>query len=664
MYQNRGGIQTIVRRELLVCVLLLLSVMVFLPGEVEAAATIYSTQNGWWQNATTWLGGVVPGTTDTAYICNGHTVHLNDNRTVFQIGINTTAIFLIRGSSSSSAAIGWSITLTYDDTASAGFVQAGAGQLITLGDETNNYPVTITSAATPPTNYWVGTPKINYLKWTLRNTTFQYGKQMRSSSTVCIVDNVTISNFAGTDAIWFNMVGTTTVIDDLAIDSTSSTEGFITQTNFASNKPVVNNLVISSFTGTYEVKVRWTRDTSMVHFNNSNFDLTKVRLDQGDASNHPNAHVSLNHNDVADAYKIGCRSGWMFNKSLIASAYDFASGNNIELYPSGCTFIMDEASASDDFTVTSGTSLSISASITHTFDPNANMTITGLLNMTGANITTSSGYFDLYNPGQVWLNDSEVNSSDLALPFSFYIGSGANSTVNNYTGAMSGQDMLLTISSESYANKGAGIVWHMNATLTSCSSCFESVKFLFGNLTATESYRLYDNGALVGTETADADGDVFFTTLIDDTADHLNLTYYSGVPAPPVPGTWVDILPVIVQIRYEYNIFSEVRVRLVINESYPVMDYYVWRTEDGRSWITFTPYLNFSEPWEMRSDTPLYVTVRNIEGVPAEISTTVKMDHTWLFILLFTIILCVTVSYLVSSRYKVIVRKLNKEVKW
>jgi hypothetical protein len=137
----------------------------------------------------------------------------------------------------------------------------------------------------------------------------------------------------------------------------------------------------------------------------------------------------------------------------------------------------------------------------------------------------------------------------------------------------------------------------------------------------------------------------------------------SATPPPVVPGTWVDILPVVVKIEYEYDIFSNVRVRLVINESYPVMQYFVWRTEDGRSWITFTPYLNFTEDWSLAAKVPLYVEVRNIEGVSAEVSTTVQINHWWLIILILTIVITLTVVYLYSSKYTAIIRKkLDKEV--
>lgn len=201
---------------------------------------------------------------------------------------------------------------------------------------------------------------------------------------------------------------------------------------------------------------------------------------------------------------------------------------------------MDDNRAAANVTVNSTATLNLSASTTLTLDAGANVTISGLLNMTGANLTVGSGYFDFYNTGDIWLNDSTVDSADLVLTFSFNIGSATNSTLNNYTIA-DGQDVLIAISSETYTVKDSGIVWHMNATLTSCASCFETVDFVFGNLTTGEDYRLYNGRVLVGTQTANATGLVFFSTLITDSGNHLNLTYYTAAPPGPsdIPGAGI-----------------------------------------------------------------------------------------------------------------------------
>jgi hypothetical protein len=170
------------------------------------------------------------------------------------------------------------------------------------------------------------------------------------------------------------------------------------------------------------------------------------------------------------------------------------------------------------------------------------------------------------------------------------------------------------------------------------------------NVSLTEAY--YNAGSPM-IEVVDATPDLEQNNLL---IDYLNVrqNYTGGGGA---------VMPIDASLEYEYDLFSNVRVWLDVNESYPLMDHYEWHTEDGRSWTTFEPNLSFSEPWSVTADIPLYVTVRSLEGVERELSTTVHIDHSWFFILILALILCILVAYLLASRHKVIMRRLKKEVK-
>ena len=315
---------------------------------------------------------------------------------------------------------------------------------------------------------------------------------------------------------------------------------------------------------------------------------------------------------------------------------------------------MDDNRAAANITVNSTATLNLSASTTLTLDAGANVTVNGLLNMTGSNLTIGTGYFDFYNPGQVWLNDSEVNSSDLALPFSFYIGAASNSTLNNYTGNIGAQDMLLVISSETYAAKGSGIVWHMNASLSSCGACFESVKFDFGNLTATESYRLYNNGVLVGTKTADANGMVFFTSTITDGGNHLNLTYYTAVaPPPPGPGpgqydSWI------VGFKYSKNFFTnEVRFEAVFRYDHNA-SWYIWDF-DGVIYESASPNITRNFQFAFYSTENVKLTIIATDGNRYWAESPITLDNSlWIALLCLAVIsfAVVAVQYTKRERRK------------
>jgi len=66
------------------------------------AATIYSNASGNWNNAATWVGGVIPGANDFAFIQNGHNVTVTTNQSVRQLRMfgsaSTTSLIVNTGS--------------------------------------------------------------------------------------------------------------------------------------------------------------------------------------------------------------------------------------------------------------------------------------------------------------------------------------------------------------------------------------------------------------------------------------------------------------------------------------------------------------------------------------------------------------------------------------
>lgn len=491
-------------------------------------------------------------TTDTSSTVG----ELYDNLTAFQITIGTGTTYKADADTR-----GYELWTNFTDAATCGFVFASSGTLQLTGASSGR-GANISGSGSPPTNYW--TANFQAADVVMDYANVSYFKQFIMRGDVDIEESGFYDNgLSSREAFYLgstaNIIKATNIPIDkcgIAVRSNTAYAGF--------NNIVITNL-ISGGTDVYASNVK-------LEFVDSNFDPSNVNLvTTGNI-------ISDTHNDIANAYKIMATT---LSKSTITNKHD--SGDNIELV-SG-TYTINEASASNDFTVDSDAMLNIDAGTTHTFDPIANLTIEGELNVTGANITTSSEYFDFYNPGQVWLNDSEINSSDLALPFSFYIGVGANSTVNNYTANMGANNMLITLSSETYAAKGSGIVWHMNASVGALA--FEVVEFDFGNLTVGESYRLYNNGVLVGTKTADANGMVFFTTTIDDTPDHLNLTW-TGEAAPPIPPSgwttpWLD--KPVAYFEYEVLDFKTVNYTGEDRGKYGVKDSeefdYSWKFGDG-----------------------------------------------------------------------------------
>lgn len=404
-----------------------------------------------------------------------------------------------------------SITLTFDDSSGAGFDDLSEGMLNLSGTPT--YEMYITSENTPPTNYWTGgtvwaSAKLLVSDYATLSYYFRFTIRVRGGIDFD-VQNTTFDN--GYGYIFLYLTGGTDTRNFRNNEISNSFGGSYIIGIGGAEKSNLENLVIGSNSATYDI---WTNNRRL-EFTDSNFDASKVDLGTtGDM-------VSLHHNDNANDYYIWATD---FLKSAITNSYD--SSDNVEIV-SG-TFIIDEASASNNFTINSDAELKINSEYTHTMTADSNMTNSGLLNMTGANLTANSD-FDLYNPGVIWLNDSNITNADIVLPFGYNIGGSTNSTLNYYTiEPQAGQSMFVNITSETYENKDTGVAFHTNVSLN-CVSCFvNDEEFTFGNLTAGNDYEVYISDVLKDTYTANSTGWISFKNLMSNSPSHIYIQGTEG----------------------------------------------------------------------------------------------------------------------------------------
>jgi hypothetical protein len=404
---------------------------------------------------------------------------LYDNLTLYKVFIGSGATLKL-----DAATRGYALAMYFSDIAGTGFDSTSAGTLLTQGDATYGVTVTTADASPPPTTYW--RQPSNNLVVDMTYTTVAYSREFKARSgasdtlTNCTFDNIIntgviittggtfndneFTNSGGTYSLY--ALGTNTILSNITIAPGATNEVYVPTTG-----------------GRYELV-------------DSSFDTSKVLLGT-------NANlISRNHNDVANDYKIMATT---LSKSDITN--DFASTDNVEIVEG--TLTIDEAASSNDFTVDSGATLVLDSGITHTFTASANLSVAGTLLADGT-MTTSSGYFDFYNTGSVWLNNTTVSNADL-IPyqggFSFNVGNSANTTVNDLTlTSPSGQDVTYNISYDDWSKKDTGEVWHMNVTAAS-----GSVYFGTSNLTAGTTYESFVDGALNGEHVADGGGWVNFT---------------------------------------------------------------------------------------------------------------------------------------------------------
>lgn len=395
---------------------------------------------------------------------SGTTGELLDNLTTYQITIGTGTTYKL-----DPATRGYDLYTNFSDVSGCGFVSTSSGTLLATGDGTND--PTFTSVNTPPTNYWLGATASGFAI-SSTYTTFNYHYSLYTRSASSSIQN---TNFNYANNLGIFIVNAPATFSDVTITSAGfrGLQSSATATNF-------DNVIITG-SGSADINAIDIR----LEFTNSNFDTSKTTL--GTTGN----IISDTHDDIANAYKVMATT---LSKSTITN--DWGTGDDIQLISGN--FTIDEASASDDFTIDSGATLVLNTATTHTFDANANLTNNGILKSDGT-ITTSSAYFDFYNTGTVWANNSTIIWADLVLPFIWYEGELSNTTLNNYSilAYQNSGGIKVNISSETYENKATGVVWHMNVSiLTETPPMSAYVNITNNNLTANSHYYLFVNGSL------------------------------------------------------------------------------------------------------------------------------------------------------------------------
>jgi hypothetical protein len=553
-------------------------------------------------------------TTDTASTI----AELYDNLTVYQITIGASTTYKMDADTR-----GYELWTNFSDIAGCGFVSTSSGTLQLTG--TNAGPganITTADASPPPTTYWAG--NLNSVTVTADYATFTYMRDLDGNTATWDVDYSTISNTHTTRAGIYLRSGATI---------TSFTNNDIISTGYglytAQTHTAFDNIAVSS---SVNIDIYIGGDNVRAELTNSNFDTSKVFITG------TNRNIISNvHNDVANAYKVMATT---LSKSAITT--DHASGDDIQLL-SG-TYTIDEASASDDLTVDSGTTLVLNTGQTHTFDTDANLTNNGLLKTDGT-ITTGSGYFDFYTPGSSYLNNTTISNVDFNYylgGFNFTVGRTANSTIADLTleaPDIVGGDTAFNITSDTWDRKDSGNVWHMNITASS-----GTVKVCTVNLTNGETYRLYVDD--VQEDERATSGDAWNFSYASWSTKHFNLTWVTSGPAPPVPPGPGQYDRWSVGFNYtKHPIFNRVQFRAIFKHEEYNASWYVWRFADGTVYESASPNLTKNFNWHIYSIEAVNITVIGTNGIRYSSSHDAVLDNSlWVGLLILGIIVLAFVA--------------------
>ena len=415
---------------------------------------------------------------DNVRIYSGKFV-MNENGAAYTVRVDTGATFQV-GQNAPTA----SRTLTFDDAAGAGFDANSAGLIV--GSGTNTWEQYITSAATPPTNYWQCNLDIGNPDFTFDYTTLSYGSRCRSTGSWDI-DHSTFDNFFNGQYVITIMIGA---------PITSFTHNTISNSVFGLYTRVTHtaydNIVITM--STTDIRSRDVRS----EFVDSNFDVTQVIL--GNTGN----IISDVHDDIANDYKIMATA---LAKSTITN--DHTGTDNVELITG--TYTMDEDAASNNFWIQNGAILQLNA-FTWTVTGAANVTNYGSL-LSSGQITRSADWYIVYEDytetGEIWLNDSDMEYADIIISFNYSIGTSNYGRVDELNITQpAGADINVNITQRDFSVKGSGTV----LTFLANNSANVNTHYTVTNLTSGLAYDVDINGTTEYTIDA-AGGQIGFNYL-------------------------------------------------------------------------------------------------------------------------------------------------------
>jgi hypothetical protein len=278
------------------------------------SATIVAAKSGVWSDTTTWTGGIVPSTNDTAQVSAGYTVTVDvPTVTVYQVKFRSSGVFKMDGSAATGDSM--SHTLRFSDAAGAGFIHNGLGTCILRGDATHTQYVT-TTASGAPANYWSisttasGTSGVD-LDWDY--TAFSYFQNPQGGTDPSIyIDHCTFSHSKDKCFFYTGPSVKSYANNVLEYNRDAGGTGFEYDA-FYGNRPGAiipfTNMVIRNADTTYhQVYIYGHDNLAKWEFKDSNFDIgmtsTGTYLRTYDFANTLCALVSQNHNDVPDDYRL------------------------------------------------------------------------------------------------------------------------------------------------------------------------------------------------------------------------------------------------------------------------------------------------------------------------------------------------------------------------
>lgn len=494
-------------------------------AEEGRPTTIYSITSGWWQNATTWMYSIVPTSGDTAIICDGDTVHLNDNRTVKIIRVNATATLNIQGNTVIGYAIGWTVTLTFDDTAGTGWDTNSGGTIRSIG--TNTYHTSIVSAASPPTNYWnadvsTGDPTLD-LDW----TDMSYGTRWRSGG-VWDIENSTITNFQS--AVDIQVGSTITNFNNNTL--TGGTIGL--ESDVAHD--AFYNVVITGMTQDIRPQA------NKLEFQYSNFDPSTID------PFYAGTIISDHHNDSSSHYLLFADTQFGGGPSVLSTFTNQPSSiSNIEIYEGDAWYIrelvIDQDIDSGSVHINWRTHVTLNT-YNWNFSDNSNLTIngtldsSGLLDYTGA--TWFIGYvgYDAKFVGYVWLNGSYMDHMNPVISFPYNIGASNWARVDELNISQpAGADNSINITQRDFSVKGSGTVLTFNGN----NSASVNTGYTITNLTSGLAYNVDVNGTTI--YTIDAASSQISFSYTSEGIRTIEISYTANVTGRP-PGDDGGPIPV------------------------------------------------------------------------------------------------------------------------
>ena len=316
----------------------------------------------------------------------GTIYYMKDDTTIFDLDIQTPSTFEIDAVTELVP-----LTLKFSDIASCGFTTSD-GYLLCQGN--GSFGVGITSAVTPPTNYWDFDCAITI---TADYTTFSYFDEGRSWASVD-VDNCAFDH-GSTNGVYINGTNISSFTNNTLDNNAGSSLKIHT-----GNYTAFDNIVVTNV-GTLDIEA----DNTRIEFVNSNFDATNCGCGT------TGIIFSDAHGDVANTQALIMADSDTVLLSEISGT--IGTGDTLTLYPeTGAIgtppiFNIDGAFAILDLNISADTEFDVDGNVTMTIDQGGTVTVNngGYLDWTGSagNLITLRSS----TPTMAWFLDAKTGST-------------------------------------------------------------------------------------------------------------------------------------------------------------------------------------------------------------------------------------------------------------